>query len=84
MSEALGRPPLMLVDLRPLGRPMIVVGSHEVAEQISKPFNGLPHGLPKMPSVYGHMKNVTGPTSILLASVSILDPLGLDNEAWLT
>lgn len=79
MSDALGRPPLMFLDLRPVGPPMVVVRSHEVAEQISKPFNGFPYGLPKMPSVYGHMKNVTGPTSILPASVSIENP-GVEHQ----
>ncbi|KUI67583.1 hypothetical protein VM1G_02817 [Cytospora mali] len=67
MSEALGRPPLMFLDLRPFGPPMVIVRSHEIAEQIVKPSKAFPYSLPKMPSVYGHMVHVTGPTSILPA-----------------
>ncbi|KUJ24522.1 cytochrome P450 [Mollisia scopiformis] len=65
MNEALGRPPLMFVDLRPAGPPMVVVRSHEVAEQISKASERFPHSLPKMSEVYEHMIYMTGPTSIL-------------------
>ncbi|KAI1446943.1 cytochrome P450 [Annulohypoxylon stygium] len=65
MNEALGRPGLMFLDLRPFGPPMVVVRSHEVAEQVSKASKSLPYSLPKMPSVYGHMVHVTGRTSIL-------------------
>ncbi|KAL1848924.1 hypothetical protein Daus18300_013433 [Diaporthe australafricana] len=65
INEALGRPPLMFLDLRPFGPPMVIVRNHEVAEQIVKPFKSYPYSLPKMPSVYGHMMHVTGPTSIL-------------------
>lgn len=60
----------MFLDLRPFGPPVVIVRDYEVAEQISKPFKSLPYGLPKMPSVYGHMVHVTGPTSILPAQVS--------------
>ncbi|KAI1410686.1 cytochrome P450 [Hypoxylon sp. FL1857] len=67
MNKALGRPPLMFVDLRPFSRPMVVIRSHEIAEQISKPSKAFPYSLPKMPEVYGHMVHVTGPTSILAA-----------------
>jgi cytochrome P450 len=50
----LGRPPLVLFDMRPLlTRPMVVVTSHEVAEQISKPSKGYPWALPKSPTLSG-------------------------------
>jgi cytochrome P450 len=65
MNEALGRPPLMLVDLRPVGPAMVIVRSHEVAEQVSRATKLLPHSLPKMPQVYEHMSHITGPSSIL-------------------
>ncbi|GAB1309801.1 Sterigmatocystin biosynthesis P450 monooxygenase stcS [Madurella fahalii] len=67
MNETLGRPPLMFVDTRPLGSPMVIVRSHEIAEQISKASKLFPYSLPKTPRVYGHMVHVTGPTSILAA-----------------
>ncbi|KAI0024607.1 cytochrome P450 [Xylariomycetidae sp. FL0641] len=68
MNEALGRPPLMLADLRPFGPAMVVVRSHEVAEQISRASRQFPHSLPKMPEVFNHMIHVTGPTAILAAN----------------
>ena len=70
MSESLGRPALMLVDLRPVGPPMIIVRSHKVAEQVAKSTKTFPHGLPKMSEVYSHMAHVTGQSSILGADVS--------------
>lgn len=70
MNESLGRPPLMLVDLRPIGPPMVIVRSHDVAEQVSKPTKSFPHSLPKMSEVYSHMAHVTGQSSILGADVS--------------
>lgn len=71
INQALGRPPLMFLDLRPFGPPMVIVRNHEVAEQIVKPFKSYPYSLPKMPSVYGHMMHVTGPTSILPSQVGL-------------
>ncbi|KAI8954382.1 cytochrome P450 [Xylaria longipes] len=67
INEDLGRPPLMLMDLRPFGPPMVIVRSHEVAEQVSKPYKQFTYSLPKVPQVYGHIIHVTGPTSILSA-----------------
>ncbi|KAG8158074.1 hypothetical protein KVR01_011835 [Diaporthe batatas] len=37
MWISIGRPPVMLVDLRPVNPPMVLVPSHSIAEQISKP-----------------------------------------------
>ncbi|KAH8880906.1 cytochrome P450 [Thozetella sp. PMI_491] len=68
MNDALGSPPIHFVDLRPFGPPMVLVRSHEVAEQITKASKPYPHSPPKMPQVYGHMVHVTGPTSILAAA----------------
>ncbi|KAK3374875.1 cytochrome P450 [Podospora didyma] len=67
MHEALGRPPIVFADMRPFMRPMIVVRSHEVAEQVAKayPDKLLPYGMPKMPEIYGHMIHLTGPKSVL-------------------
>ncbi|KAI1259185.1 cytochrome P450 [Xylariaceae sp. FL1019] len=67
VNEALGQPPLMLMDLRPFGPAMVVIRSHELAEQVAKAYRHLPYSLPKMPEVYGHMVHVTGPTTILNA-----------------
>ncbi|KAI1112681.1 cytochrome P450 [Nemania sp. NC0429] len=72
LNEALGRPPLMFVDFRPVGPAMVIVRSHEVAEQVCKTHRQFPHSLPKVPHVYSHLAHVTGPTSIL----------GADGDKW--
>ncbi|RWA13335.1 hypothetical protein EKO27_g1792 [Xylaria grammica] len=72
INEALGRPPLMIMDLRPFGPAMVVVRSHEVAEQIAKTYKQFPYSLPKMPQAFDHMVHVTGPTSII----------GANGEEW--
>ncbi|ETS73855.1 hypothetical protein PFICI_14801 [Pestalotiopsis fici W106-1] len=65
MHESLGSPPLMFVDLRPVNRPMVLVSSYEVAEQISKASQDFPTSIPKTDLSY--MSSLTGPTSILHA-----------------
>ncbi|KAI1656443.1 cytochrome P450 [Daldinia decipiens] len=63
MNEDLGRPPLMLVDLRPVNRPMVLVRSHEIAEQVSRASKIFPTSTPKANPRY--LEPVIGPTSIL-------------------
>ncbi|KAI0154588.1 cytochrome P450 [Xylariaceae sp. FL1272] len=63
MHQALGRPPLMLVDLRPVNRPMVLVTNHEVAEQVSRASALFPTSVPK--SDLGYLEHITGATSIL-------------------
>ena len=65
MHDILGRPSLMLVDLRPVNRPMVLVSSHEIAEQVSKASKAFPTSTPKTDLSY--LLHLTGPTSILLA-----------------
>ncbi|KAI1455298.1 cytochrome P450 [Annulohypoxylon moriforme] len=65
MHESLGRPSLMFVDLRPVNRPMVLISSHEIAEQVSKPSKLFPTSLPKTDLSY--LLHLTGPTSILLS-----------------
>lgn len=65
MHETLGKPPLMFVDLRPVNRPMVLVTSHEIAEQISKPSTLFPTSVPKANLKY--LDHVIGTTSILAA-----------------
>ncbi|KAI1396057.1 cytochrome P450 [Hypoxylon fuscum] len=64
MWDSMGRPPIMLVDLRPINPPMVLVPSHDIAEQISKPTKLFPLSPPKSPT-YAHMIPIIGPTSIL-------------------
>ncbi|KAI0024019.1 cytochrome P450 [Xylariomycetidae sp. FL0641] len=64
MHKDLGRPPVMLVDLRPVSPPLLVIGSYEVAEQISKASSRFPYSPPKAPETWEHLEHITGPTSI--------------------
>ncbi|KAI1825848.1 cytochrome P450 [Xylaria intraflava] len=68
INEALGRPPLMFLDLWPFGPTIVVIRSHDVAEQVSRGSKQFPYSLPKMPEAFDHMVHVTGPTSILGAN----------------
>lgn len=63
MNKDLGRPPLVLVDLRPMSRPLVLVGNHEIAEQISKATKLYPTSAPKNDLAY--MEPIIGPKSIL-------------------
>lgn len=47
MHEALGRPPVMFVDLRPVASPMLVIASYKVAEQIAKSSDRFPSSPPE-------------------------------------
>ncbi|KAH8901259.1 cytochrome P450 [Thozetella sp. PMI_491] len=67
MHKDLGRPPVMLVDLRPVASCMVVVGSHTVAEQIVKPTARFPYSPPKVPEIWRQILHLTGPTSIISA-----------------
>ncbi|POS74875.1 cytochrome P450 52A11 [Diaporthe helianthi] len=64
MHEALGRPPVMFVDLRPVASPMLVVASYKVAEQIARSSDRFPYSPPKTPEIWTHMVHLTGPKSI--------------------
>lgn len=70
MWTALGRPPVMLADLRPVSDPMLLVTNHSIAEQISKPTQQLPFSTPKSPT-WTHMIPIIGSTSILGKEVGI-------------
>ncbi|KAI1179244.1 cytochrome P450 [Nemania sp. FL0916] len=61
---SIGRPPVMLVDLRPVVPPMLLVPNHDIAEQISRPTKLFPFSTPKSPT-WAHMIPLTGETSIL-------------------
>ncbi|OTB06456.1 hypothetical protein M426DRAFT_258748 [Hypoxylon sp. CI-4A] len=63
MNNDLGRPPLVFVDLRPVNRPVVLIRSHEIVEQISKASKLYPTSTPK--SDLGYLEPVIGPTSIL-------------------
>lgn len=58
------RPPVMLVDFRPVNPPMVLIPSHSIAEQISKPSHLFPLSTPKSPT-WTHMIPIIGETPIL-------------------
>ncbi|KAI0417228.1 cytochrome P450 [Xylaria grammica] len=64
MWISMGRPPLMLVDLRPVNAPMVLVPTHDIAEQISKPTQLFPLSTTKSPT-WTHMIPIIGESSIL-------------------
>lgn len=69
MHKALGSPPVMLLDLRPVSSPLVVVGSYEVAEQIVRASSRFPYSLPKSPEIWKHLEHLTGPHSIVSSKV---------------
>ncbi|KAI0391558.1 cytochrome P450 [Xylariaceae sp. FL0594] len=71
MHETLGRPPLMLLDNWPIVKPLIVISSHEVAEQVSQSSSQLKYSVPKAPTVE-RIADLFGHNSILLKQ----------NEEW--
>ncbi|RYC57895.1 hypothetical protein CHU98_g8307 [Xylaria longipes] len=64
MWMSLGRPPVMLVDLRPVNAPIVLVSSHDIAEQISRPTKLFPFSTTKSPT-WTHMVPIIGERSIL-------------------
>lgn len=65
MHKALGRPPVMCVDLWPVqSLPLLVVASHDIAEQVSKPSKPFPRSTPKSPTV-DLLVHLIGPSSIV-------------------
>lgn len=69
MYDTLGRPPVMLVDLRPVSSPMLIIGSYEVAEQITKATSQFPYSPPKDLDVWAPFVHLAGTTSILTSKV---------------
>ncbi|KAK4206888.1 cytochrome P450 [Rhypophila decipiens] len=64
MHQALGRAPLMFLDARPIGDPVVIVGSYEIAEQISKSSNIFPTSPPKSSRSLTRLMYMMGPKSI--------------------
>ena len=56
MHESLGRPPVMVVDMRPVASCMLIIGSYDIAEQISKATDKFPVTPPKVPEVWKPME----------------------------
>lgn len=71
MHEALGKPPIFVIDNWPVVPAMVIICDHEVAEQLTRPSSALPYSALKSPSV-DRIVDLIGPNSILLKQVSEL------------
>lgn len=75
MSKALGRPPLMFVDMRPLSDPLVVVGDPEIADQLTKASKVFPTSPPKSSRSLERLSYVLGATSIFSLHVCVLNQI---------
>lgn len=66
VKRHLGNAPLFILDLRPVQYVLCVVGSHEVAEQVSKSTKSFPYSMKKSPTMRLY-ERLLGPRSILTA-----------------
>jgi cytochrome P450 len=64
MNEQLGRPGIFLVDTRPISWALLVIGDHQLAEQVSKSSKLQPWSTPKSPTVQD-INHVIGNQSLL-------------------
>lgn len=78
MRLTCGQPEIMFVDLRPVDIPVVIVGSHNIAEQISRPSREFTFSPPKAQKVYDHMGAMIGTRSILSINVSTTLYLSLE------
>ncbi|KAJ6519419.1 cytochrome P450 [Mycena sanguinolenta] len=65
MRDALGRPSVMFIDLRPVSSCIAVIGTYDIAEQIVN--SQLPYSPGKVPEVWKLLEALAGPRSILSA-----------------
>jgi hypothetical protein len=68
MAEELGHPPVILLDTRPIGVPILAITSHAVAEQISKPSKLFPYSVPKS-NTLDELTDMIGHNSIIRIQV---------------
>lgn len=73
MHRALGQPPLMFLDARPIGDPVAIVASYEIAEQITKSSSIFPTSPPKSSRSLVRLMYLMGPRSIFSSYVG--DPI---------
>ncbi|KAH9908359.1 cytochrome P450 [Xylariomycetidae sp. FL2044] len=73
MYKALRRPPVMLVDLRPISPPLAVIGSYEVAEQIVKSSSRFPYSPPNWKALRKRFNPGFAPQHLLSLLPSITD-----------
>ncbi|KAK1982998.1 cytochrome P450 52A11 [Colletotrichum cereale] len=70
MIESIGNPPIMLFDFRPaMHRPMVVIRSHEIAEQVSRQSKMWPYSTPKSDTMV-YLTPLLGERSIIMSQGS--------------
>lgn len=67
------KPPFLAMDMRPVTWPLLLVASHEVAEQISKSTKLFPWSVNKSPTV-ADILHLVGPRSLLAKEVCFYPP----------
>ncbi|VUC24471.1 unnamed protein product [Clonostachys rosea] len=50
IHKDIGSPPFYILDMRPVNPPTVVIASHEVAEQLSRPSKGFPYSVHRAPT----------------------------------
>lgn len=68
LVNSAGRPEILFLDMRPVSYGMMVVTSHEVAEQISKATKMYPYSVTKSPTLRGFVRLI-GKQSLLSEEV---------------
>ena len=64
-------PDLISLDLRPAVKyPMVVIGSHYIAEQITKSSKAFPYSVEKSPTMKEGFVRLIGPNSLLTEEVN--------------
>lgn len=69
MIESIGNPEIMLYDLRPVSRPLLLIRSHGIAEQVSRQSKLWPYSAPKSDTML-YLTPLLGEKSIVMAQVS--------------
>jgi hypothetical protein len=65
-------PQMLFLDLRPVNYPMVIVASHDIAEQISRVTKLNPESVPKSPTMQQSYRRLIGDKSIISEGVNIL------------
>ncbi|OHW91418.1 cytochrome p450 [Colletotrichum incanum] len=69
MAESIGNPPIMLFDLRPVSRPLLLIRTHGIAEQVSRQSKMWPYSTPKSDTML-YLTPLLGERSIVMSQGS--------------
>ena len=74
MIEEAGNPPLLMMDVWPFQHPTVLIRSHDIAEQLTKPSKLFPHSVPKSPHI-ALVTELLGKDSMILKEVRSISKL---------